>query len=161
MFRWFMLKDVYCMMSLIVAEKYCTKHLSKKSFSELENKTCFYMFILIRNILPWLWRYGLVSLHLIHHSEQKMAMTWLRWQWRNSGLRNSSYTHSESSVPKRRLHLEEDSCEDNAAASRRREVLISCLQSVGCDWWPLNKQFGNLVPSKYWLNILKPQPGDS
>lgn len=60
----------------IVAEKYCTKHLSKKSFLELEKKkkAFEFIYIFIRNALPWLWRYGLVSLHPIHRCEQKMTM---------------------------------------------------------------------------------------
>lgn len=64
-------------------------------------------------------------------------------------------------MPKRRFNLEEDSFEDNAAASSKGTVFIYRLQEVGGDWWPLKKQLSNLVPSMYWFNILKLQPGDS
>lgn len=121
----------------IVAEKYCTKHLSKKSFLELEKKKAFvYIYILIRNALPWLWRYGLVSLHPIHHREQKMALTWLHIQWRDSVLWNSSWTHSESISCLKGVHLEGDSFEDNVAPSSRGKVFYF----IGCSrWWLMNQ----------------------
>lgn len=59
------------------AESYYTKHLSKKVTFEIGKQTKKkkpQLYIFIRNALPWLWRYGLVSLHPNHYCEQKMAM---------------------------------------------------------------------------------------
>lgn len=66
------------------AEYYYTKHLSKKVNFQIgkrkklkkQEKNVVYIY----KKMPWLWRYGLVSLHPNHYCEQRMVMMGLHVQ---------------------------------------------------------------------------------
>lgn len=94
-----------------VTEKYSTKRLQvKKKKSQVlywgrekkRQSICKYLYI--QKEMPWLWRYGLVSLHPFHHREQEHGndVTPRKKATRKSVLWTGSWTHSESLAPQTR-----------------------------------------------------------